>query len=351
MRARVARGLFLIGAAALLFLRPAAARQQPQTNDLAEAEGLSEQVVKLYKEARYDEALPLAKRALKIREKALGREHVLTAAAAVNLAEQYWAKGEYGDAEPLLRRALPAFEKVSGPQAAVAGRVLDRLASLSASKRDPSEAERLYLRAVSAKEKALGPAHEEVVQTLNTLAGFYRANSQPGKAVPLLRRVVEIRERAHGPAHPRTAEALQRLACFLHRDKQKGEAEKVEARANDILYRDAAAKSEPVALPQEAFNCKMLSNPMPDLPASARGRTGSLTARIAVVVNEAGEVESARMVGGDPEMKKSAERAALKAKFMPTLVGGRPVKVSGEIVHEFYTRTSIMIIGPVPVRQ
>lgn len=347
MGERVIGALFLVSAAAL-FIQPAAARRQPQANDLAEAERLSEEVVKLYKEARYDEALPLAKRALKIREKALGRDHLLTAAAAVNLAEQYWAKGEYGDAEPHLRRALPAFETASGAQAAVAGRVLDRLATLSASKRDPSEAERFYLRALSAKEKALGPAHEEVVQTLNSLAGFYRANGQPGKAVPLLRRVVGIREGALGTAHPQVGEALQRLSCFLHRDKQKDEAEKVEARANDILYRAAAAGSEPVALSREAFDCKMLNNPIPEIPAST-GRT-SLTARVAVVVNEAGEVESARMVGGDAVLKRSAERAALKARFRPTHVGGRPVKVSGEIVHEFYTRTSIMIVGPVPVR-
>lgn len=349
MGERVIGALLLVSAAAI-FIQPAAARQQPQTNDLAEAERLSEQVVRLYKEARYDEALPLAKRALRIREKALGRDHLLTAAAAVNLAEQYWAKGEYGDAEPHLRRALPAFETASGAEAAVAGRVLDRLASLSASKRDPSEAERFYLRALSAREKALGPAHEEVVQTLNSLAGFYRTNGQPGKAVPLLRRVVGIREGALGPAHPQVGEALQRLSCFLHRDKQKDEAEKVEARANDILYRAAAAGSEPVALSREAFDCKMLNNPIPEFPASTQGRTGSLTARVAVVVNEAGEVESARMVGGDAVLKKSAERAAMKARFRPTHVGGRPVKVSGEIVHEFYTRTSIMIVGPVPVR-
>lgn len=349
MGERVLSGLFLVAAAAALFIQPVAARQQTQSADLAEAERLSEQVVGLYKEAKYDEALPLAKRALKIREKALGRDHLLTAAAAVNLAEQYWAKGEYRNAEEPLRRALPAFEKASGAQAAVAGRVLERLASIIASKPDHAEAEKLYLRALSAKEKALGPAHEEVVQTLNGIAGFYRTNGQPGRAVPLLRRVVEIRERAHGPTHRQVGEALQRLSCFLYRDKQKDEAEKVEARANDILYRDAAAKSEPVAITQEAFNCKMLNNPIPEIPTST-GRT-SLTARVAVVVNEAGEVESARMVGGDAVMKKSAERAALKAKFMPTVVGGRPVKVSGEIVHEFYTRSFIEVIGPVPVRQ
>ncbi|HLL74454.1 MAG TPA: tetratricopeptide repeat protein [Pyrinomonadaceae bacterium] len=343
-------GVLLLAAA--LLLQPVAARQQEQTDDPAEARRLSAQVVRLYAEGKYDEALPLARRALKIREKALGRDHQLTAAAAVNLAEQYWAKGKYDEAEPLLRRVLPAFEKASGEEAGIAGGVLERLAILSASKRDPSEAEGFYLRALSARERAHGPSHEQVVSILNSLASFYRTNGRPGKAVPLLRRVAEIRERAHGPSHRRVGEALQRLACFLHKDKQKGEAERVEARANEILYADAAAKPEPVALPHEAFMCKVISNPSPEFPAAAmRGRAGAVTARIAVVVNEAGEVESARMVEGDAVMKKPSERAALKARFMPTLVGGRPVKMSGEIVHGFYTTTSTVVVGPVPVRR
>lgn len=336
---------------AALILQPAAARQSARADELAEAQSLTARVIKLHAEGKHDEALPLAKRALKIRERALGRDHPLVAAAALNLGEQYWATGKYRDAEPLLRRALPAYEGASGAEAALAARVLVRLAALSASKRDQSEAERLHLRALAATERAHGPAHEEVVGALNTLARFYRSHEQPGKALPLLRRAVEIREGAHGPSHPRTAEALQRLACYLHKDKQKEEAERVEARANDILYRDAAAKPDPVPLAQEVFNCKLISNPPPEFPASTRGRTGFLTARVAVVVNEAGEVESARMIEGDPEMKRPSERAALKARFMPTLVGGRPVRVSGEIVHQFYTTTSIVVVGPVPVRR
>ena len=46
-----------------------------QSEDLAEALRLNAQVELLYRAGRYDEAVPLAERVLKIREKALGAEH------------------------------------------------------------------------------------------------------------------------------------------------------------------------------------------------------------------------------------------------------------------------------------
>ena len=55
-------------------LSPGLAQDSPE---LVEATQLSRQVVKLYNEKKYYEALPLAKRALELRQKALAREHPL----------------------------------------------------------------------------------------------------------------------------------------------------------------------------------------------------------------------------------------------------------------------------------
>ena len=72
-----------------------------QPDGLEEALRLSEQVAKLYGEGKYDAAVPLAVRALSIREKALGPEHPDVATALNNLAALYKANGEYAKAEPL----------------------------------------------------------------------------------------------------------------------------------------------------------------------------------------------------------------------------------------------------------
>src|ERR1700693_4057798 len=60
---------------------------------------------------RYDEAEPLLRRALELREKALGPDHPDIAQSLNNLASIYRDRGEYEKAEPLLQRALGIREK------------------------------------------------------------------------------------------------------------------------------------------------------------------------------------------------------------------------------------------------
>ena len=115
----------LLAAACLLLLTPAraAAAQQPAaaaTPELAEADRLGAQVAELYGRRRFDDALPLAERALALREKALGPDHVLVGDALGNVAELLYMKREHKKAEAALRRQLAVYEKSpgAGPRAA-----------------------------------------------------------------------------------------------------------------------------------------------------------------------------------------------------------------------------------------
>src|SRR5450759_4616155 len=60
-----------------------------------EAAALNQQVIKLYNEGRYSEAIQLAQRLLTIQEKALGPEHPDVATSLNNLASLYQALGRY----------------------------------------------------------------------------------------------------------------------------------------------------------------------------------------------------------------------------------------------------------------
>jgi tetratricopeptide (TPR) repeat protein len=71
-----------------------------------EAEQLNQQVTELYNQGRFSEAIPLAQRALSIREKALGANHPNVANSLNNLAALYRAQGLHAKAEPLHQRAL-----------------------------------------------------------------------------------------------------------------------------------------------------------------------------------------------------------------------------------------------------
>ena len=54
-----------------------------------------------------------------------------------------------------------------------------------------------------------------------------------------------------------------------------------------------------------------------------------------VMIDETGKVISAKATAGPPLLFREAEKAALQARFSPTIVGEQPVKVSGVITYNF----------------
>jgi tetratricopeptide (TPR) repeat protein len=96
---RVMRALVV---AVLGILFPAPLRAQ----DARKAETLSTQVYQLYQAGKYAEAIPLARRALTLREKALGPGHPDVGKTLDILAVLYDSLDRYGEAEPLYKRAL-----------------------------------------------------------------------------------------------------------------------------------------------------------------------------------------------------------------------------------------------------
>ena len=70
--------------------------------------------IALHYGGKYKEAEPLYKRALEIREKALGPDHPDTATCLNNLALLYRDQGKYEKAEPLYKRALEILKKALG---------------------------------------------------------------------------------------------------------------------------------------------------------------------------------------------------------------------------------------------
>ena len=75
--------------------------------------------------------------------------------------------------------------------------------------------------------------------------------------------------------------------------------------------------------------------PMPSYPeiAKAAGAEGNVSVR--VTVNEEGNVIAAEAVSGHPLLRTAAVDAARQSKFKPTVVDGKPVKVSAVISYVF----------------
>ncbi len=213
MRARVpVRSLpviALLSALAVSLAVPASG--QPEATP-QEAQRLNQEVVRLYRQGRYDEALTVAQRALAIREKVLAPEHSDVATSLNNLALLYDTKGDHGQAELLYQRALAIREKVLGPDHPDVAISLNNLAALYATKGDYGQAEPLHQRALAIREKVLGPEHPDVAQSLNNLALLYVTKGDYGRAEPLYQQALVILEKMLGPEHPDVATPLNNLA-------------------------------------------------------------------------------------------------------------------------------------------
>jgi len=83
------------------------------------------------------------------------------------------------------------------------------------------------------------------------------------------------------------------------------------------------------------INGKAADLPKPIYPAAARAVKASGAVNVQVLVDEKGNVVSANAVSGHPLLHQSAVAAARQAKFKPTLLSGKPVKVKGVIVYNF----------------
>ena len=78
------------------------ALQAETANDIA---SLNRQIVQLYGQGKYAEAAALAREALTLNERMLGKEHPATLGSVNTLADLYRAQGRLAEAEPLYKRA------------------------------------------------------------------------------------------------------------------------------------------------------------------------------------------------------------------------------------------------------
>jgi CHAT domain-containing protein/Tfp pilus assembly protein PilF len=178
----------------------------------------------------YNEAMAPAQRALAIREKGLGPDNPSIAESVAVLGLLYEIQSRYSDAEPLYKRALAIYEKALGPDHAYVAQAVSNLGHLYFIEGHFADAEPLYQRALAIYEKTL-PDDPQLAEALSHLAELYRSRERYADAEPLLQRALAIYEKARGPDHPYVAEALNDLANLYRGEDRYADAEQLYQRA------------------------------------------------------------------------------------------------------------------------
>lgn len=82
-------------------------------------------------------------------------------------------------------------------------------------------------------------------------------------------------------------------------------------------------------------NGSLISKPQPVYPPIAKAARAQGVVTVQVLVSEDGKVMAAQAVSGHPLLRAAAVAAARQALFTPTLLDGKPVKVSGVVTYSF----------------
>lgn len=187
----------------------------------------------------WDEAEPLYRQALSLREEVLEPEDPKIAQSLYNLGELLRLKRNYVEAASLYRRARPIWEETLGPEDADVANTIDGLAgALHHSGGEFKAAGLLYDKALRIRQKVFGPDHPHVAYSLNNLGLYQMEAGRYEEAEASLSHALQIWKRALGQKHPEVATALYNLATVKHEKDEVEEAEKLHHEA--LVIREEA---------------------------------------------------------------------------------------------------------------
>ncbi|EDX84369.1 Tetratricopeptide repeat family [Synechococcus sp. PCC 7335] len=186
------------------------------SDELARADELSNQVVALYQEERYEEAIPFAEEVIAIRERAIGDDHRFVADSLSNLGALHDALNNYAEAITAYERALTIYETALGEKDPTIAEKLNILGNLYTDSGNYAKAQSRYEQALSIREEILEENHLDTAISLDNLATLYWYQGSYLEAIPLYERALAIRETLLGGNHPDVADVLNGLGA-VHR--------------------------------------------------------------------------------------------------------------------------------------
>jgi tetratricopeptide (TPR) repeat protein len=186
-----------------------------------------------HQQGQRERAEALLRRALAIREQALGPDHYGLVQSLSDLGLLYYDAGQLDQAEALFARALAISERQLAPDHGDLAVALYNLARVYFKSGTPVRAEPLLMRLLAQKERTLGPEHPDVAAILTALARVRSITGHHDEGEAMARRALAIRERTLSPNDPAIAVGLDLVAYFC---AGRAKREQLAAEAEHILH-------------------------------------------------------------------------------------------------------------------
>ncbi|MCY7347855.1 MAG: tetratricopeptide repeat protein [Pyrinomonadaceae bacterium] len=304
-----------------------------------EAMKLSAEVVTLFQQKKYDEALPLAQKVIEIQVRESGKTHLSVGQAWRNLAYLQRRRGKTDEAEKAFENALDIYE-LNQPLAAadekLFAELLDVVATYQAYAGKLDKAEKKLQRGLELQEKFYGRDALETSDALLKLAQVYQLKLEYDKASPLFLRALDIKINKLGGTNDETRYVYSNAYCSLTKSGQGEQAvqlrEKIYPKELDA---DARTSKIPRIINGGVINGKALELRKPAYPAEAKAKNVSGTVKVQVTIDETGKVIFACAIDGPKELQRTSEIAAYNSRFSPTTLEGKLVQVTGVVVYNY----------------
>ncbi|PFX13368.1 Nephrocystin-3 [Stylophora pistillata] len=164
-----------------------------------------------------DQAKEFYERALKILLTKLGPEHVDVAASYNNLGRLHSDLGETDQAKDYYRCALEIYLKTLGPHHVDATISYSNLGSLHSDLGETDQAKDYYKNALEIRLKKLGPEHVKVAASYNNLGTLHHDLGETDQAKDYYKHALDISLKKLGPEHVNVAASYNNLGS-LHSD-------------------------------------------------------------------------------------------------------------------------------------
>ncbi|HEY7307193.1 MAG TPA: serine/threonine-protein kinase [Bryobacteraceae bacterium] len=185
----------------------------------------------------YEPARKLLEKAVDIRRRTLGPEHLDTLNAQRLLARIEMYQGKYMPAEELLRATYAVQRRVLGAENDETLRTASTLGGLYSQQGRYREAEQLLLGVLETTRRVRGPDDPQTLEVMHNLGIVYDGLRSYGKEEEIWRELLNARRRLLGSDHPSTIATLQNLAYVEYRQGKYQAAEKGQQEALSIARR------------------------------------------------------------------------------------------------------------------
>ena len=233
------------GEALTVHRRVAALNEAARGEGLALGEGLTSVAADLYVLRRYEEALPIQRRAVAIFEKVHGPVHPDVAVALTNVGDILKGLERWGEATAALERARDIFAQTSGLDSMDAAETLIDLAELERARGRCADAVALYSKVRSEIEPQMGADHPALETIFVGLAECRAASGDGRGAVDLAEKAIAIDQKRKLP-RDRLGESELTLARALWAAGRRDEARRtaLQARADLATHPSPQAPRE-----------------------------------------------------------------------------------------------------------